>query len=677
MDLAAYGAWQEALEEAFFSPEWDGHPVVMYVDDAEVASLQKRFALDVSLVDAVSRGVDPGESHPYAAIEKYEESKRSADDAPAVLPLLACSVIAATRMTNDGQRRANNYHDHLSQLLTGRDGVLTSAKYLPIAWMWQRLASWQLQWGAYRGLCTIPSPEDLPQHQARIGYALSQAVLRGTDRMLLPKFFHVMSQRNSKAWPLPGAVLVRGAKLWDQGDKFSTGFRRAIDDPEICPIAERLLGNLANVWDGSEEYVQPGTPRAELLVRFENRRLGWLARLPRSGEREYQLSGGVQLQQLGDTSYYSVGGLKLPEDRSLRAGFQLIGEGIVVSRPASSLVVFRQDDSLDCRTSVDRFVPGEEHMIIAAPEAAADVEAVLDRAASPGRRKEAGRLSWMPEGWTLYHGVVFDDPVTLKQAIRSVQGAVLAVQPAPQYKMYLQGGLRIAPDLDQRLYLVGGEPNLVLPDGASGEAKLDGQAQDPPIKARGVPIPLWVREMPEGKHRIEAEESVVEFTTAEDAPSLATPDTVVGFPLAGGKGAAYPAAQRAGAPVVTGAHFGEAGTGAAPRVVLCRRGAETTIFVSSDGRAWEVAVPDSPSWWSRLPAKPSDYRFEVELRGTDGWILQKRRGKWTAEAASPSELSFHPTARHKPWARAVLDAADGCADPLWHSYVSLAQEVGL
>jgi hypothetical protein len=677
VDFTMYGAWQRALEEAFFGADSDGHPVVMYIGDEESASLQTRFALDVPLVEAVSRVVDCEAPQPYAAVEEFERSNRSDDGAPAVLPLLACSVIAATRMANDGQHRVSNYHDHLSQLLARRDGVLTSSKYLPIADMWQRLASWQLRWGAYRGLCTIPSPGDLPRNQARIGYALSQAVLNGADRQLLPRFFQVMRQRDSAAWPLPGAVLVRGARLWEQKGRFSAGFRRALEDAEIRHITERLLGNLANVWDGSEVYVQNGAPRAELLVSFESRRLGWLVRLPRLGALEYRLANGARLHRLGDTNYYSTDGVKLPDGGSLRAGVHLLGEGISVSRPASSLVVLRQDYSLDCRTSVDRFVPGEEHMILAAPEAAADVQAVLDLAASPGRRKEAGKLPWMPEGWSLHHGVVFDDAVTLKAAIRRVQGAVLALQPAPQYRAYLQGGLKIAPDLDRSLYLVGAEPDLVLPDGASGEVRLDQQAQEPPFNARGLPIPLWPQEMPAGRHRIEAEGSVMEFATAEAAPSLAAPATVVGFAVEGTRSGAFPAAVRAGTPVATGADFRGAGTGAVPRIALGQRGAEATLFVASDGRVWDIAVPDPPSWWSRLSVQPSDYYFEVELRGADGWLLQRRRGKWTARAAYPSPPRFRPAASHKPWVRAVLDAADACADPLWRSYVSFAQEAEL
>jgi hypothetical protein len=676
VDFTPYAEWQRVLEEAFLSPAWDGHPVVMYIDDDEAAAMQSSCGLEVPLVEAVRRVIYPGDPKPYEAVERYELTRRSEDAAPAVLPFLACSVIAATRMANDGVRRANNYHSHFSQLLAGRDGVLTSAKYQSVAGMWQRLASWQHRWGTYRGICTIPSPADLPQNQARIGYALSQAILRGTDRQLLPKFFEAVRDHHGTAWPLPGAVLVEYLERWGQAHSFSAGFMRAAGHPEFRPLVEKILGNFANVWDGSPFFVRQGIPRAELLVRYENRKLGWLAKLSKPGKAEYELSGGVRMKRLGETGYYTLDGLKLPDDCSLRAGLQLSGEGIVVGRPASSLVLLRQNGDLDCLTSVDRFVPGEEHMLLAAPEAQRDVETVLQRAASPGIEPKRKQLSWMPEGWSLHHRVVFDDAVTLRQAIRDVQGAMLAVQPAPQYKPYLQGGLPLAPKFNKHLYLVGGEPDLVLPDGATGEALLDGQPPQPPFPARGVPVSLWQRELPAAQHRIQLEGAEVSFITAEEAPAAAEPELVAGFSLTGTRAGAFAVTKDATTGLVRGAQLGKAGSGAVPQIAFCRRGAEQTVFVASDGRAWEVTEPVTPKWWERLPETPSDYYFEIELRGCGGWIIQFRRGAWHVDPADPAEPDFDAGPEHQGWAAAVLEAAEGSRDSLWQSYVRRAQEVG-
>jgi hypothetical protein len=111
------------------------------------------------------------------------------------------------------------------------------------------------------------------------------------------------------------------------GQLLLTGFLRAVRHPEFRPLVEKILGNFAHVWDGSPFFVAQGIPRAERLVRFESRKLGWLAKLSKPGEPEYELCGGVRMRRLGETGYYTLDGLKPPDDRSLRAGVQLAGEG--------------------------------------------------------------------------------------------------------------------------------------------------------------------------------------------------------------------------------------------------------------------------------------------------------------------------------------------------------------
>ncbi|HEY8503280.1 MAG TPA: hypothetical protein VIL46_01775, partial [Gemmataceae bacterium] len=187
----------------------------------------------------------------------------------------------------------------------------------------------------------------------------------------------------------------------------------------------------------------------------------------------------------------------------------------------------------------------------------------------------------------------------------------------------------------------------------------------------------WTRMLPPGRHTVEIDGVEVAFTTAEGFPEPAQPKEVAGFPLAeDGTAGAFPVTGRPAREVVRGAHAGSAGAEAMPRVVLCRRGAEKTVFVSCDGRAWTVTEPGVPAWWARLPGPPSSYCFELELHGIGGWILQRRKGRWQVEPAFPTEPGFRPGPQHRAWAAAVLEAADGLDDPLWKSCVQLAEEVG-
>lgn len=671
--FAAYAEWQDALEHAFFSEEWDGQPVVFFVDEREARSLQQKYGVSVPLVEAVKQVVQPTAPRPFQAVADYETSRRDDSSAPSVLPLLACSVMAATRMANDGAHRANNYHDRFSELLADRAGVLTSQQYLPVAEMWQRLAAWQVRRGGDRGVCTIPSKESLPHHQARIGYALSQAVLRDSDRQQLLRFFNVMRARDEAAWPLPGDVLTDGISVWDYEAKFSKSFQHSLRDPDFRPLVEDLLAAIADAWDGSDTYIPHGSLRGELLVRFESRRLGWLVRLPHPGDPEHQLENGVTLRRIGATEYYMPEGLPLPTARSLHRGVQLHGDGIAVSRSASPLVLLRQNVALDCRTSAERFSPGEDHMLLSAPEAAPDVERLLRRAASPGRKKEPGRLSWMPDGWTLHHHVVFDDPVALRSAILETAGAVVGTLPIAQFKARLQGGLLIAPDISRSLYLTGGEPDLALPGGAPGRVLLDGR--DLPSRPRtAAPLRLSDCGPGLGRHTVQAGGSSLEFTTAESAPSLRETAAPIGFPLVGGRAEAY-AGQAGGDTAIRGAALDArlAEADAEWPVLLCRRGADETLFLSTDGRGWRVAEPDVPGWWERLPETPSGYCFEVRVPACGGWIFQNSRGTWRLEAALPAFPSLKPETHSGRWAQAVRAVADVGTGDEWEACVRFAQ----
>lgn len=674
MVVQAYMDWQAVLQQEFFGPDAVGHPVVLYVSDDVAKDLQKQHGLDRSLADAVRSMLMLGTPRPYAKIQHLLDQLASDSETPPVLPLLACSVIAATRMASDGVFRRTNYHSRFSELLTGDASLLKRDHYSPVARMWQRLASWQHGWGTIKGLCTIPSPGELPPNQTRIGFAISQAVVCEADRQLLPQLF-VFLRRRSASWPPSGQAVANAAEFWDHSSRFSSGFRHALADQEFRPFAEKVLARLASAWDGSLDGGSSRTPRGELLVRFQARQFGWIARLHQDGEPSYELQDGVSLERIPHTRYYRVLGLQNPTGESLLRDTRLAGARLSLYRPASPVLVLRQDDELDCMTSTDSIEPEEEHIILAAPHARQDVERLITLAQA-SREADADRLAWVPEGWSVHRKVVFDDALKLKQAISRTGGTVQGLQPSPQHHVRLTGGLLLDPELSRRLYLRGAEPSVLLPDGASGEVVLDGALLEPPFPVRGVPVPLWPSQLPPGKHTLEAEEAVEHFSTAEEALSPREPEFPCGFPVSGQETAAVYAAcqEQSDGPVLRGADTGSLGISAAPGVVLAQRGADTTLFLACDGRVWNVEEPDTPHWWERLKPKPSAYYFEVALQVSGGWLLQQRNGKWAARPASPPPPRLSPGRDHTAWVSCVLDAASASRDPRWDEYVATARE---
>ncbi|MFB6889308.1 hypothetical protein ACFCX4_08345 [Kitasatospora sp. NPDC056327] len=677
MDLP-YQAWQQALEAEFFGPEQVGHPTLFYVDDDVEQELRERHGLDLPLAECVGRLLRPGTDRPYGQVEsqRWLSWRQDKDGIPAFLPLLASSVLAATRMVNDGHHPANAYHVRFSELLTGSEWLLNGEAFEAVSRMWQTLAEWQHGQGTARGVCTIPTAADLPRNQSRIGFPLSQALLNGGDRQALPEIFAKLRSHNALAWPLTGEDLLDTLERLGWDSRFSAGFRRAKKVPDFRPHIARLLGNLAVSWDSRVVKASYGNGRTELLVKFEAGRLSWLARVPGAEAQHISLSGGVVLERLGDTAYYAVDGLGAPDARNLNRWLQVNSSDASLSRLPTPVLALGRDDVLGTWVSASAFVPGEEYIVLAAPEAQPDVKRLLDRAASPGRARAANRLPWAPDGWAVHTAVVFDNAVTLRRAVSEIQGAVGSLQPAREPELRLTGGLRLAPLLERQLYLVGGEPSVIVPDDVSGVLLVNGHTYPALQEARrrGGPVPLAGLGLPAGLCTVSLGASSVRFTTAEGLLVPAAAERPCGFEVSGFKAAAYPAVHGNGT-ALSGADCGDHRATAVPEVLLSRRGADELLFAASDGRLWRIAAPGPPAWLAeRLPHAAEPYLFEVELHAVGGWLLERRAGGWRGRAAGPGtpEPSSSPNAG--AWAEAVLAARDCSRDPGWADYVRAAEE---
>ncbi|MFE7558643.1 hypothetical protein [Kitasatospora sp. NPDC057500] len=677
MDLP-YRAWQQALEDEFFSPAQADRPTLFYVDDNVERGLRERHRIGVPLAECVGSLLNRGTDRPYAPMDTYRWRMWKEDKAaiPAFLPLLAASVLAATKMVNDGNHRASAYHVRFSELLTGREDLLGSDEFEVVSRMWQALADWQHRQGTTRGACTIPAAADLPRNQSRIGFPLSQALLNGGDRQALPELFAKLRSHNSRAWPLGGETLLATLEQWGWDSRFSAGFRRAKKVPDFRPHIARLLGNLAVSWDSSAAKATRGSGRNELLVKFEAGRLSWLARVPDAEVRHASHSGGVVLERLGDTAYCSVDGLGVPDARSLTCWLDVGFGEMGLTRAPTPVLALGRDDVLDTWVSASTFVPGEEYIVLAAPDVQSDVRRLLDRAAFPGCSREGARLHWVPNGWALHTGVVFDDAVTLRQALGEIQGVIASLRPAQELELRLVGGLRLAPALERQLYLVGGEPAVVVPDGASELLLVNGEER-PELRgarARGGPVPLTGLGLHASVHTVSLGASTIRFTTAEGLQVPAAVEHRCGFEVSGFKASAYPAVHGRGS-TLSGADCAAHRASAVPEVLLSRRGAEALLFAASDGRLWHIASPGPPGWLAeRLPHASAPYLFEVELHSVGGWLLERRTGRWRGRATDPGTPDPASSPNAGAWAEAVLAARNCTTDPRWAAYVRAAEE---
>ncbi|MFD6322440.1 hypothetical protein ACFWOL_06040 [Streptomyces sp. NPDC058442] len=681
----SYQAWQDVLAEEFFGRQHAGHPTLFYVDDDVEQELRHGYGLEEPLAVCVGRFLRLGTAEPYSALEDYRwrQRQQDKDGVPAFLPLLACSVVAASRMVNDRNHRATAYHVRFSELLTSDAKQLGSQHYEPVSRMWQVLASWQHSRYGARGLCTIPAPADLPSNRSMIGFAQSQALLSGADRSFMPKLFRSLREYGT-TWPLPGDTLLAQIEIRAMEQHFSKGFRNALQEEEFRPLLARLIGNYAAAWDGSDELVPTGAVRAELLVRLDAGRLSWVARL-RTVEPQprIELDRGVVLEQLGDTAYYEVTGLPAPSADTLSRGLRRTGENLVLSRPSASVLVLARDDVLGVWAATDGFRPGEAHVVLAAPTAQRDVQRLLDKAATTGRSADTGKLAWVPQGWSLHRPVTFDNALTLRRALTEVQGAVGLLQPPAQFKLRLEGGLKLAPALDPHLYLRGGEPQVVLPDATEGTGTLliDGKERPETKKAiaAGRSVPLAVLRLAPGRHTVTYAGAEIGFATADEVVVEPRLPKACGFTVTDGKASPSPSllAEHILPTAITGADCtGATDQDMATVMELCRRDADEVLFAAADGRLWTFQTPEQPDWWTeRLPDTPAPLRFEADFHGVGGWLLERRSGRWHGRPVNPGTPKPKSAGKPRAWARAVLSAQQASDAPSWAEYVQAAKEL--
>ena len=682
MDFRPYDVWQEVLSGAFFGPDQADRPVIFYIDDEEAARLKEAHSIATSLPDAVRLILDLGAGRPYAAVEHHHAYRRSDTEPPHYLPVLACSVMAASRMVTDGEYRKSNFHDRFSQLLAHEDGVLTSANFEAVRDMWLELGAWQTRQGTSRGIRTIPLEAEAPQSQARIWYALSQAIMRGSDRDLAYTIFARLHSYGRGAWPPSSDKLLESVMLPRYRDSFSDAFRHAAADPDLRPVLENHLARLAADWDGLGPRSRTGSPRGELHIRFEARRLTWVAKMPHGSAAHYALPDGISLNQIADTRYYECSALVNPSPETLEHGVWRQGRDLTLFYRAAPVIVLREDPELGCYLSTDHLVPFDQHVILAAPGSETVVGSLLKTAASPGT--EASRkVAWVPDGWTAYSKVVFADAAKLTAAMaaqaKDEGGELEPFKFARQDKIGLSGGLPLMAELDKNVYLYGGEPDLVLPYGYAGDVRLNGELQVPPFAANGLPIPLAPLRLAPDDYEVSLDTSSAKFAIRENRPGSAewsTPDSGrCGFALGPSGMSASGQVIPAGGTALYGADCSAIAPRSLPNMVLIRRGAEKTILITSKGRVAILPEPAIPPWWERFDVPPSKCYFEVDLKGEAGWILQSRSDRWSVYPGFPEPPQVEVSVLDAEWAPLVLAAAGSFDDVVWRQYVETAQRM--
>ncbi|MGW7109243.1 hypothetical protein ACWGHU_24105 [Streptomyces xanthophaeus] len=290
----AYDRWHEVLSDEFFGAGHALQSTVLYVDDEVERELAQRFGIEESLSSAVADELYWSGSDKTLLWRVMSQCRvwaaKGSTGAPPSLPVLAASVLAATRMaTSDGMRRTNfrgRWYQMFGVPQEGPEANRLDKALDDVAAMWEELDSWLEETGGLYGASTVSTDE----FYWRVGYPVSQALVRRSDRQALTRFFATTRLRPHNSTDVPGRELLRRLNAWSAGRgrglsprlmeelKFAAAPSSAEGgDPLIVALLERLAAD----WDGTLHEPERQQRRRALGLRIavtdKGRRLEWLA----------------------------------------------------------------------------------------------------------------------------------------------------------------------------------------------------------------------------------------------------------------------------------------------------------------------------------------------------------------------------------------------------------------
>jgi hypothetical protein len=673
IDTSSYEAWTRALRAHFFVEANAEIPVTYFVDAdvlADVAGITDPSAAEASLASVLRPKLLPessGDVFRRVVDDSWAWKLKYPERDPPFLPVLAVAVLAAAHMARTEDWAAHNYYKPLREILrlpggtgmpAGYDGAMQS--------LWGHLTWWLNDYKAGNlGLSSVPTHPN----PAYIGYALSQALFRSSDRQRLTHFFLALDL--APRAPIEAAELLTYFRAWSQRSHLSPGARQMARRDEYREVLAGILMAEWNRWDGSLRD-ERGRRLGQILITLDlylRPRLAFVAERPRGFPAQAtfdfeETRGGVALSAASNDFYselpFEVSANAL--DTGLRGQF----EGFALGLTPSPIVPFRQHEGLGCWASARQLVPGEQHWVLARDDHAGMVRDYLREAAMAGVR-EAQAVA--PRGWTFFRDVVID------AAPHHVPNPALSrVVPSVTARPSLWGGLPIASNPD--LYLSGGEPDLWVPTTQVGETlpvAIDGSLVSSDFG--GGRVALSERGLPAGEHVITVGPSRLRLQTTDTIGVVNSRGSGALSHQLGLMGGSYVASSARGAsetaPTTAAGTVQVVGIGLlgaaadlptrarAPLLLPARAGHYIVLGVVAGEVVRPQVPPESPRWVRAIAPYSAGREF---LPSFDvAWVLVAWRvGEWEARLRSdlepqPCDPDTTKASSVRDWCRCFLE----------------------
>ncbi|UNQ41320.1 hypothetical protein MPC38_08780 [Prescottella equi] len=612
----SYDDWQRRLESSFLVSAGTSPTISFFVDSAELIKLYGAEQEDpaTSLIRAVASQLALNKAFDLFARLKLRMARWRLDDqssAPPVLPLLALSVLAATELHWETTLPANAYYQPVAELLA-RAGVRVETKHLASSFedvpsMWEAVARWVEANPEIVGTIVLRKHKQY----TRIGYSLSQAVIRGSDRARLTSFFDAIDLEADDI-PEPEHML-RALRLWTARDRgFTTRFMVALLQDEAESLILPTVMQLARAWDG--RVIATNGRRwlpVRLSIDLDEWAVSWAIRTESELKADTLTLDDGSRVDISWPEYgplYDVGGEMPPVASTISQPFKAVGD-VSVARYSPKLVhVLAYDDRAARWVERSGIDPYETHLLVVAQARSQAVEQILRRGAERGWAivKQRPEASLLPN-WIIYRDVVFANGEAFKQAIAGTDISLTnAIRPDYSPVPRLANGLRLSIPLSGRHhYLQGGEPDLILPMEDSPrdvKVSLNGVAQA--FRTSDFPIPLRATEpLPPGQHVLETEGRRLQFFVHSRMPGL---------------GKAGPTRERDAGTAWTD----DVDTAGSIDLRTLPRGGRSFIWkLDDEGRARRVLEPEVPVWIASA-GLPAPRRFSPDLSARDVWLVR-------------------------------------------------------
>ncbi|MFB9166539.1 hypothetical protein [Arthrobacter psychrochitiniphilus] len=659
-----YDMWQSKLSQAFFSMNQPDEPVIVFIDDEEMSRFFPHLTDPVgslrSAVLAELRQTD--KSTIFDAIDRRLAIWRRGprDLAPPCLPLLAVTVLAGSRMRNDGEFSQAAYYPRLLSLMTSGSNNITARgiqKHFDlVAEMWQVLDKWIESNQDFLGSSTI-----YPGNYSRIGYPLSQTLMKASDRERLSIFLQRRRvDQASKSSPQHLLALLR---LWLHKPRgFSKAFLDLVQKGSGNPLLLAVIVKLAEE-QPSDFPVVEGRVRLDLglCIDPEDWSVSWVIPVhPRLTTQRLTTGNGsfITIKEPEYGTVYDIVEGALPESVPLmNRSFQAVGDKAVVTKKLRQLWILRMDPSSGRWLSVSDVIPSEQHLLVVQQSDNAEMDDLLSKSAVSGYWKFRGVLF---PGWSVYVDVSFTGPIGL-----SPTGTFISIEellkPASNLRPKLMNGLELRTVVGGRHFLSGGEPDLQLPDDPSREfiqILLDGRLPGTRAMANGSLFPLRLAgPFTEGNHAVSVDDVTLEF-----------------FVHSRGSAAQWEAEQTES--VVDRLPSDSAYGIRRAEFVLSRRGKDAAVwFVSPSGKVRMQGEPPISSLSTRL-GFPESYQWKVQVPTDTAWVLAERAGKIShLQQITTDPPNFEPLDIPAQffWRRAASETID-YTNPLWRAFLSQSMQ---